>query len=230
MKNKETPAKIIVAVLALIVVVLLVVLCICVKRVDFSKVKDDVVNKVAEVNDDTSNTDEGRPYNREEQSTVEEPDISTDEDYDLNEYLSTEGGDVPGAPDRIEASIGTLIPDEKFFLYDMSDYGENLVMYSNKPNYYWTGDNDWAAFLYVDYDANSNAANYDEEADNVTIDSATVLDHDVVVYIYEAEDCITVVTALYDDVILEVQNYDATDIETALSNFKEAANISLVIE
>lgn len=227
MKNKETPAKIIVATLAIIVVVLLVVLCICVRRTDFSKVKAEAIEKVTEVMDDVSGDVEGIPYGQEEPPVVEE---SVDEDYDLDEYLSTEGDDEPGAPDRIEAQEGTLIPADEFYLYDMSEYGENLVMYSNKPNYYWTGDNDWAAFLYVDYDAANNADNYDEEADHVTIDSTTVLDHDVIVYIYEAEDCITVVSALYDDVILEVQNYDATDIETALNNFEKAADISLITE
>lgn len=228
MKNKETPAKIIVSVLALIFVVLLVVLCVYATKIDFSQVKDDIVANVGKIEDLVTEDDE--PI--EEEPFINE-NINNDSDEeceDLDEYLSTEGSDDPNAPDRIEASVGTLIPAEKFFLYDVSDYGENLVMYANKPNYYWTDKNDWAAFLYVDYDATDHVANYDEEADHVTIDSTTVLDHDVIVYIYEAEDCVTVIAALYDDVVLEVQNYDATDVETALQNFKEAADISLVIE
>ena len=97
-------------------------------------------------------------------------------------------------------------------------------------NYNWVTDDDWAAFLYVDYAAEMDVANYDEEAYNVTTDSVKILDHDVTVYIYEAENCITVVSAVYDDVVLEVQNYDAKDAETAVQNFVKAADIQLVKE
>lgn len=220
MKNKETPAKIFVCAMTLLALALIVILVICAKRTDFNAVKEDAIKKVTEVVNNSLDT--------EEPESTDEPEPEFEPEEDL--ALGIEGDDVPGAPDRIETEEGTLIPNEKYYLYDMSEYGEDLVMYSNRPNYYWVADNDWAAFLYVDYAAEMDVANYDEEAYNVTTDSVKILDHDVTVYIYEAEDCITVVSAIYDDVILEVQNYDAKDAETAVQNFVKAADIQLVKE
>lgn len=223
MKNKETPAKIFVCIMMLLALVLIVVLVVCVKKTDFNKVKEEAVEKVTEVVDNSFDTEE---------PDVEdvEPEPTEDPEPDINEPIDVEGDDVPGAQDRIEAEEGTLIPNEKYYLYDMSEYGDDLVMYSNRPNYNWVTDDDWAAFLYVDYAAEMNVANYDEEAINVTTDSVNILDHAVTVYIYEAEDCITAVSAVYDDVVLEVQSYDAKDAETAVQNFVKAADIHLVKE
>lgn len=217
MKNKETLAKIFVCIMVLLALVLVVVLVVCVKNTDFNKVKEEAVEKVTEVVDNSFDT--------------EKPDVEDVEpESDIDEPTDIEGDDVPGAPDRIEAEEGTLIPNEKYYLYDMSEYGDDLVMYSNRPNYNWVTDDDWAAFLYVDYAAEMDVANYDEEAINVTTDSVNILDHAVTVYIYEVEDCITVVSAVYDDVVLEVQNYAAKDVETAVQNFVKAADIQLVKE
>lgn len=217
MKNKETPAKIFVCIMVLLALVLIVVLVVCVKKTDFDKVKEEAIEKVTEVVDNAFDT---------EKHTVED----LEPEPDIDEPIDVEGDDVPGAQDRIEAEEGTLIPNEKYYLYDMSEYGEDLVMYSNRPNYNWVTDDDWAAFLYVDYAAEMDVANYDEEAYNVTTDSVKILDHGVTVYIYEAEDCITVVSAVYDDVVLEVQNYGAKAAETAVQNFIKAADIQLVKE
>lgn len=220
MKNKETPAKIFVCVMMLLALALIVILVVCAKKTDFNAVKEDAVKKVTEVVNNSIDT--------EEPESTDEPEPESEPEEDL--ALGIEGDDVPGTQDHIETEEGTLIPNEKYYLYDISEYGEDLVMYSNRPNYYWVTDDDWAAFLYVDYAAEMDAANYDEEADNVTTDSVKILDHDVTVYIYEAADCITVVSAIYDDAVLEVQNYDAKDIETAVQNFVKAADIQLVKE
>lgn len=233
--KKETPAKIIVIVLLILSIILTMLLIGYASRLELPKLDLSSLSGVLSEVEDTA-----VPAEIDEYSATEESDVASSQDHiesedttipkDVDEYLHTEGSDDPNAPDRIEAEEGTLIPNEKYYLYDMSDCGDDLVMYSNCPNYYWVTDNDWAAFLYVDYAAEMNVANYDEEATNVTIDSVKVLDHDVIVYIYEAEDCITVVSAIYDDVVLEVQNYDATNIESALKNFVEAADIQLVTE
>lgn len=201
--KKETPAKVIVIVLLILSVILTVLLVVYASRVKMPKLDLSGVLTVAE------------------DSTVPE---------EIDEYASTEESDVASTPDRIEAEEGTLIPNEKYYLYDMSDVGANLVMYSNKPDYNWLDENDWAAFLYVDYHALDNVTNYDEEVDveDVTTDTVRLFDKDVDVYIYPADDCITVVAALFDDVVFEVQNYDAKDIETALQNFKSAADIDIV--
>lgn len=201
--RKETPAKIIVVVLLILSAILTVLLVVYASRVKMPKLD---LSGVLPESEDTTVTEES------------------------DEYPATEESDLASAPDRIEAEEGTLIPNEKYYLYDMSDVGANLVMYSNKPDYNWLGENDWAAFLYVDYHALDNVTHYDEEveAEDVTTDTVHLFDKDVEVYIYPADDCITVVAAIFDDVVFEVQNYDAKDIETALQNFKSAADIDIV--
>ena len=201
--KKETPAKVIVVVLLILSVILTILLIVYASRLKLPTIDlSDVLHAA-------------------EDTTVPE---------EIDKYTSKEESNVASVPDRIEAEEGILIPNEKYYLYDMSDCGANLVMYSNKPDYNWLDENDWAAFLYVDYHALDNVTHYDEEVDveDITTDTVRLFNKDVEVYIYPADNCITVVAAIFEDVVFEVQNYDTKDIETALQNFKSAADIDIV--
>ena len=58
------------------------------------------------------------------------------------------------------------------------------------------------------------------DVEDVTTDTIRLFDKDVEVYIYPADDCITVVAAIFEDVVFEVQNYDTKDIEMFISFLK----------